>query len=64
MNIDEIKRNAPCDATSYLIWENKIYYLRFDDGKWKVWVIYDCGGYWGLANQYALSKNVEKIKPL
>lgn len=66
MTIEEIRKGAPSckTATSYMEYQGKVYYLKYLDSNWMVWFSYDNPSGWGLANQDAISRNLDKIKPL
>ena len=65
MNSGEVIRNCPdLSATNYIIYQNKVFYLKYCDGRWYAWFSYDCSFGWGLVNQDVINKNIKNIKPL
>lgn len=64
MTIEEIRKNAPHSSTSYMLYCGKIEYLRFKDNHWEVYFINESSQGWGLANQYVIQNNINKLKPL
>lgn len=64
MTIEEIRANAPYGATTYVENNELVYYLRFKNNRWEVFFNYDSHKGWGLANQYAITTHIDKLKPL
>lgn len=64
MTPEQIKANAPDEATSYMIHNDKVYYLKYENGEWKVHFNYDDRKGWGLANQTVIDTNIHLLKRL